>query len=317
MSSGGCPLFSIVIPAFNAGPFIESALQSVAAQTFRSFEVIVVDDGSTDETLGIARQVLQQSTLSWQVVSRPDSQPKGVAAARNHGIHATRGSWVAFLDADDLLEPNKLERCALTVSTFGTEPGVIHHGARLLDDKTGQLAPASASIPRTQRDYLLALLEGNFVTTSTVVVHRTCLEETDGFDTRLNGVEDYWLWIRIAKRREWRYIAEPLTRYRHHDGSLMRQRSFDHYVTQFTALLAVAEASGELSAAEMAILRRSVLDRTIRYFAGESARHDGLPGLFPGALRLARTGYAGSAASLIYRHFRAQALRWIIQLRPS
>src|SRR6185312_3845128 len=101
---GDSPLFSIVIPALNAGPFIRNALESVAAQTFRSFEVIVVDDGSTDETLGIARDVLQPSALSWQVVSRPESQPKGVAGARNHGVQIARGSWIAFLDADDLFE---------------------------------------------------------------------------------------------------------------------------------------------------------------------------------------------------------------------
>ena len=316
-SAGDSPLFSIVIPALNAGPFIRSALESAAAQTFRSFEIIVVDDGSTDDTLGIAQEVLQSRALTWQVVARPEGQPKGVAGARNYGVQLARGTWVAFLDADDLFESTKLERCAKVVANCEGEPGAIHHSARYFDHETGDVLDASSPRPGTDDDLLVTLLQRNCVTTSTTVVHRECLEETQGFDTRLNGVEDYWLWIRIAKRWKWRYIAEPLTRYRLRAGSLMGRRPFEYYVTQFTALLAVAESSGELSAEEMATLRRSVLHETLRFFAGKSTSQDGFPALLPGALQLARTGYAGSAASLIYRHFRAQALRWMLQSRTS
>jgi len=311
------PLFSVVIPTFNAGPYIEATLASVAAQTYRDFELVVVDDGSNDDTLDRARMKVQHEQIPGQVVSRPEHAPKGVASARNHGVGIARGTWIAFLDADDLFEPTKLERCERVVAEFGSSPGAMHHAARYFDHETGEVLEASSPRPTTGDDLLVTLLERNCVTTSTTVVHRECLEGTQGFDMRLNGVEDYWLWIRIAKRWKWRYIAEPLTRYRLRAGSLMGQRPFEHYVTQFTALLAVAESSGELSAVEMATLRRSVLDGTIRFFAGKSARQGGLPSVLPGALQLARTGYPGSAASLIYRHFRAQALRWMVQSRTS
>lgn len=306
-----------MIPTFNAAPFIEATLHSVAAQTCRNFEVVVVDDGSDDDTIALAQKVVQHEHLAGQVVQRPDDTPKGVAGARNHGTRLARGAWIAFLDADDLFEPTKLERCESIAAEFRGAPGAVHHAARYFDHETGEIHDASSPTPASSGDLLETLLERNCITTSTTVVHRTCLEETGGFDTRLNGVEDYWLWIRIAKRWKWRYVAEPLTRYRMREGSLMVRRPFAYYVTQFTALLAVAESSGELRTEEMDALRRSVLDGTIRFFAGKSASQAGLVGLLPGALQLARTGYTGDAASLIYRHFRARALQWAAQARRS
>jgi len=316
-SSADQPLFSVVIPAFNVAPFIDATLQSLAAQTCRDFEVVVVDDGSTDDTIARAQTVVRREGLRGRVVARPGDVPKGVSGARNHAARLACGEWLAFLDADDLFEPTKLECCERIVEEFGATPGAMHHAARYFDHESGDIVHASNPGAPAGDDLLETLLERNCVTTSTVVVHRTCFETAGGFDPQLNGVEDYWLWIRIAKRWKWRYIAEPLTRYRMRAGSLMVRRPFSHYVAQFTALLTVAESSGELTAAEMAVLRRSVLDGTIRFFAGKAARQDGVVGLLPGALHLARSGHAGYAAALIYGQLRARALRWAVERRQS
>lgn len=308
------PLFSIVIPALNAAEYIEATLESVKAQTIHNFDVVVVDDGSSDDTIHRARSAIQRLGLCGEVIERPAHLHPGVAAARNHGVCNTSGTWIAFLDADDLFEPNKLERCQSAIDDLGGVPAAIHHAACYLDDTSGEVERVPRAAPRADEETLTTLLQHNYITTSTTVVHRACLVETKGFDTRLNGVEDYWLWIRIARRWTWRYIDEPLTKYRLRAGSLMHQRPFTHYVTQYTALLDVAEASDDLAPNQMAMLRRSVFDRTIRYFAGRSGERDGVASLLPGALRLAQRGYPGIATALIYRYLRARTLRWATRL---
>ena len=100
---------SVIIPAYNAAPYLAAAIDSVLAQTVRSAEVIVVDDNSTDETGEIARQY----SASVNCQGRPPGAERGISAARNHGLGLARGDWLAFLDADDLWTPRKLEwQCA-------------------------------------------------------------------------------------------------------------------------------------------------------------------------------------------------------------
>lgn len=302
----------MVIPTFNAASYIEQALESVAAQTVGDFDVVIVDDGSDDGTIEAAAAAVSRLGLPGRAVARPADVPKGVAGARNHGIRASAGTWVAFLDADDLFDPAKLERCRATIADRDIRAGALHHDAEYFDDATGASLGRSPVVPTDAPSFLDVLLARNCVTTSTTVVHRSCLEQLSGFDTRLNGVEDYWLWIRIAKRWPWHHIAAPLTRYRIREGSLMGRRPFEHYVAQFTALLAVAESSGELSASELSTLRHSVIDGPVRFYGGKSLDRGGIEEFLPGLLELARHGHPGRAMSIAYHHLRTRVLRRVL-----
>ena len=310
MSCSGPPVVSVIVPAFNTSHYIQSTLESLARQTYRDFEVLVVDDGSRDDTMAKAVGDISRLSLVGSVSSRPERMKKGVASCRNHGVAQAAANWIAFLDSDDLFEPRTLERIVSLIRSGVGGPVAIHHGVVRFDDKTGEVLGSSSSIggaePFPSVDELIAR---NSIATSTVVVHRRCLSETGGFDTRLNGVEDYWLWLRIAKRWRWCYEPETLVRYRVRDDSLMNGKSFTHYVDQYTTLSGVAAESGELSDDELRAFREGLFSRSLRFYAGEVYRAGGMRALLPGLFLLTRRGHPAAAAQVLYRESRAIALR--------
>jgi glycosyltransferase involved in cell wall biosynthesis len=201
---------SIVMPAFNAARFVGTAIDSVLAQSLPDWELIVVDDGSTDATGSeVERFRDQRIRLVREVHS---GLP---AVARNRGIAESSGTYVAFLDADDAWLPAKLER---QLAVFASSPtvGLVHCAASYLDESG--FAPRLMAEPA---DTLLALLQENFIYNSSVVVRRPVLDEHGVFDTdpALRGAEDYELWLRLAPVVEFTYVPERLLLYRRHgDG---------------------------------------------------------------------------------------------------
>jgi glycosyltransferase involved in cell wall biosynthesis len=229
---------SVVIPAFNCAEYIERTLDSVLAQSHRDLELIVVDDGSTDDTRSIAARVAARDPRVI-VLQQP---PSGKAAvARNTGIRASRGELVAFLDADDLFHPEKL---AAQVALFARRPelGVVFCDiARFTDDATrftctGYLegldflnvaAPHLTHIGGEQylcddRFYNFMSARITSLTTCTVMIRRAVLEqEPHCFDESLEIAEDVDLWFRLALRARFGLVARVLSYYRQRPGSLM------------------------------------------------------------------------------------------------
>ncbi|MDA0323633.1 MAG: glycosyltransferase family A protein [Verrucomicrobia bacterium] len=211
---------SVVIPAYNAEGTILEALQSVSAQTVAPFEVIVVDDVSQDATL----RTIQESGSTCRLIER--SENGGPASARNEGIGASSGEWIAFLDGDDAWLPWRLDLqlrlaeahpsvAAWCGETIGLEDGV--------DDphQPGDMDPASDLIELNE------FVRHNPVATSTVLVKKSVLDEVGGFDPSFRGPEDFDLWMRIAATHEIRRVEWPISRYRVHVGSLsMDDRTF-------------------------------------------------------------------------------------------
>ena len=205
------PNVSVVIPAYNAKGFIADAVRSVVDQTYRDFEVIVVDDGSTDGT------VTELAAFGDRVRVHQQAN-QGVAAARNAGAAMARGGWIAFLDADDLWLPHKLERQLAAGAAPMTFTDRLNIGAR------GDLPEVQSEVTRMHGGDVFTLLlgEGNFITNTSVMMRRALFETMGGFYTGLNGTEDWDLWIRIAERHEIGFVDEPLVRYRFHPGGLSR-----------------------------------------------------------------------------------------------
>ena len=185
-------LVSIIIPTFNCADFLVEAIRSVLAQTYEHYEIIVVDDGSTDHTEAALEQFGNR-------VSYIGQAPGGPSVARNRGILEARGELIAFLDADDLWRPTKLSRqveflnghpesiLVYTDFTRGPHPG-CNNDSRLKAYKL-----------RDPADPFHALLEENFIATPTVVVRREVLARSGLFDPMLKGSEDFDLWLRLAK----------------------------------------------------------------------------------------------------------------------
>jgi len=191
---------SVIIPTYNRWPLVGEAIDSVLAQTTSEYELIVVDDGSTDETPGRLRGYGEKLTVLSQ--SR-----RGVAAARNLGATHASGRYLAFLDSDDIWHPRKLERqvafmeSSPEVEICQTEEIWIRNGVRV-NPRNKHRKPSG--------DIFRASLELCLVSPSAVMMRRDLFERVEGFDESLPVCEDYDLWLRIAKDIEIPLIPEAL-----------------------------------------------------------------------------------------------------------
>ena len=195
---------SVVIPAYNAARFLPRCLKSVFAQTFKPEEVIVVDDGSTDNTSMLATE------LGARVVGRRNG---GISAARNTGILSASSEWVALLDADDMWTAEKLERQAASIRP---ETVLVYTGIRVFDDKgvRGQIPAIDASSAKKMLRYR------NPITPSTVLARRELLQRDGGFREDLRACEDWEMWIRLQRLGQFEAVPDPLTDYYVYPASL-------------------------------------------------------------------------------------------------
>ena len=213
---------SIIIPSYNHAHYLSHTLRSVLVQTYDDWEAIIVDDGSTDDTSAVVAQFADPR------VRYIHQQNRGLPAARNAGIAAAQGSYLAFLDADDEWEPDFLARCTAVLERNAEAAGVYtgHHYC----DETGLILPQS-SVPCVPADQLRRrLLEGGFFPPCAVVVRADAVREAGLFDTSLagRGVEDWDLWLRITRRHPMLALPEPIARYRVHPGSMSTNAAAMH-----------------------------------------------------------------------------------------
>jgi glycosyltransferase involved in cell wall biosynthesis len=188
------------MPAYNAAPFLADAIRSVREQNWPELEIVVVDDGSVDGTQAVLDK-LSGPDLTVQIQSN-----LGPAAARNRGIVTARGTWVAFLDADDLWMPGKLEA---QIEALQANPSCkFCYADAIHRDLEGH---ESIHRPRSARgDLLINLLFGPQFPTATAIVHGNCFARVGFFDPALRAGEDWDLWLRLAANFESCYVAKPL-----------------------------------------------------------------------------------------------------------
>jgi glycosyltransferase involved in cell wall biosynthesis len=220
---------SVVIPAYNAAHFLPRCLSSVFAQTLQPAEVIVVDDGSTDNTAEIARQ------LGARVVSRPNG---GLSAARNTGVCSASSEWVALLDADDLWSPGKLRAQSERVQS---DTVLVYTGIRIFgDDGVRQICPAAD--PAEARR---VLRYRNPITPSSVMAKRDALARDGGFREDIRACEDWDMWVRLQHLGAFAAVPEPLTDYYVYPSSMSAdpQRMLDA-MEQILPTTLVADLNG-------------------------------------------------------------------------
>ncbi len=206
------PKVSVIIPAYNALAYLIETIESVFKQTFSDFEVLIVDDGSSDGTAGWATQITEPRV---RVISQKN---QGSSVARNTGITAAKGEYIALLDADDLWEPTKLEK---QVRFLEENPsiGLVDTWTILINQKgksTGRIIVSSA-----EGDVWKQLVQFKPVCCcdSTPLIRRSCFDNVGLFNPDLPFLEDLDMWIRLAALYEFAAIKEPLVRYRQHPQS--------------------------------------------------------------------------------------------------
>ncbi|MFQ5848746.1 MAG: glycosyltransferase [Candidatus Methylomirabilales bacterium] len=206
------PAVSVIIPTYNRKALLLEALTSVFAQTYRDYEVIVVDDESTDGT--------REALMPFGERIRYISPAPSAAIARNRGIHQSRAPYVAFLDSDDLWEPDFL---AVTMRYLKENPHVA------LVCTACRMIPGGRKEPRIRKRVVAGnlfpfLLRQSFINTSAVVAKRECLEKVGCFDENLPTAEDYDMWLRLTSAFPVAFLNVALARRRKHAESLSGNR---------------------------------------------------------------------------------------------
>jgi glycosyltransferase involved in cell wall biosynthesis len=250
------PTVSVIIPTHNRGWILREAIDSVLAQDYADYELIVVDDGSTDNT----REILEACGRDITVVQQSN---RGVSAARNRGIAASRGQLLAFLDSDDLWLPQKLSR---QVDFFKSNPAAlicqteetwVRNGVRVNPKRRHQKLAGMIFEPS------LALC---LVSPSAVMIRKTLFEVVGRFDERLPACEDYDLWLRVSCRYPVYLIDEPLIIKRGgHADQLSRAAGLDRYRIQ--ALRNLIEA-GRLSESQKLAAIKTLQQKSTIYAGG-------------------------------------------------
>lgn len=203
------PVVSVVIPTKNRAHYLSFAIQSVLNQTFEDFELLIVDAVSRDST----REVVS-GFKDKRIRYIKEEIDRGPSASRNTGIIDSKGEFIAFLDDDDLWMPKKLEK-QLSLFRKNQLVDVVYTGCLEFRDKGRILG---YRIPQTKGNIFPRILMNNFLgNCSTVMVKKECFDKVGLFDERLQGFEDYDLWIRLAKYCQFDYVKEPLVLYRFHE----------------------------------------------------------------------------------------------------
>ena len=222
---------SVIIPAYNAEKYISEAIESVLAQTYPVHEIIVVDDGSTDKTREIVysycverRAYCGDAIRNTHHAIRYIYQPnRGPGAARNTGIKAATGEYIAFLDSDDRWIPEKLEK-QIAVLDGNDDIALVCTGRFRIDEKTGTKTVDCKGQRLSRDNYLDLWKNGNFIITSSVIVRRECFDRVGLFDDAkyIITAEDCDMLLRILAKYRLEYIQKPLIEYRVREKGLCR-----------------------------------------------------------------------------------------------
>ena len=249
-------LVSVVIPSHNNGAFVPQAIESVLAQSYRDHEILVIDDGSTDDT----RETLKPY---WDKITYIFQDNRGPAVARNQGVRHSRGAYIAFLDADDVWLEDKLDRQMQFFrehKDVGLVFGELEHwtecAKRIPTDRTagsGSAEPSNRSV--IVKDAFKLLLESCYILTSTVMMSRDCINVVGAFDESLKAEEDRELWLRVAKKYPIGKIEQVLVRKRGHERNFsLKYRLFTEW--RIRVFEQIVDDPGPLNDRDLVALRK-------------------------------------------------------------
>lgn len=256
------PRISVIIPVHNRAEMLGNAVESVLSQTYRNFELIVVDDGSTEDLSYVKKLVASSGNKMIRI------EHAGVAAARNQGVKLSSGEWLSFLDSDDIWLPHKLQQ---QIDFHESNPNIVvsqcaenwfRHGRRVNKPEKHHLASGKI---------FSRSVEHCCISSSSVMISREIFEEFCGFDSRYPVCEDYDLWLRLTLCHEVGAITEPLVdKFGGHDDQLSKSLpAMDRY-RLFSLLSLLVTAT--LSDSEQALVVTSAKKRTEILLSGARKR---------------------------------------------
>jgi len=229
------PKVSVIIPAYNQANFIDKAIESVLRQTYQDFEIIIINDGSEDNTEEIVK-----SYSDFRIHYICHANNMGVSEARNIGIRASRGDYIALLDSDDEFLPERLGKQVQLLQKESSEIGVVCSWLFNIDKKGNYIS--KRCLPKKDGYIYEDLLSTNPISVPTMLIRKECFEKVGIFDNLLDGQEDWDMWIRIAKCYKFALIKVPLAKRRIHPNRI----SYDLERKNITANRIIKKYMGEL-----------------------------------------------------------------------
>lgn len=215
------PAVSVIIPTYNRRQLIERSVKSVLSQTYQDFEIIIVDDGSTDNTEEAVANIKGK-----RIKYIRHDKNKGEAAARNTGIKAAGGEYIASHDSDDEWLPEKLEKQIKAFENCPPEVGVVYTGFWKVEKGQRTYVPFKW-INKKEGDIHCELLRGNFIGSPATLIKKECFEKAGMFNEKIFHLVDWELWLRISKYYHFKYIDEPLAvAHYHSDNVSLNYRAF-------------------------------------------------------------------------------------------
>lgn len=214
-----CPTVSVILPTYNRADILGDAVRSVLAQTYEDFELLIVDDASTDNTDDIVAE-FGDSRIQYL---KHDIN-RGASAARNTGIEAARGSYIAFQDSDDEWFSEKLAKQMSVFDRSSSEVGVVYTGIWRTVNGEKRYLPYPAIDPK-EGDIQDSIQRQNFIPVQVAVVRRECFERVGTFDEETPPIDDWDLWLRISQQFEFRLVDEPLVSATVREDSISRNRA--------------------------------------------------------------------------------------------
>ncbi|WP_370215822.1 glycosyltransferase family 2 protein [Idiomarina sp.] len=213
-------MFSVVIPLYNKELSIKNTIQSVLDQTYQDFEIVVVNDGSSDSSAAVVEAIEDHR------IRLIKQKNQGVSAARNRGIQEAGNEWVAFLDGDDLWEKGHLQEISLMMQKFPNEK-VFVTSFEYSDKRPMFRHPRSEPIFKVE-NYFKEAMKESLMWTSIVVVHKSCIEVVGGFNEELNRGEDLDLWARLARQYQVVKSGKVTAVYNISDGASLSKGKSDY-----------------------------------------------------------------------------------------
>ncbi len=204
---------SVIIPTYNRVKLLNNSVASVLSQTYRDFELLVIDDCSTDNTSDFLSNIADK-----RVRCIKNTSNKGITATRNIALSNANGKYIAFLDDDDEWMPDKLEKQINLMENSSKGLGCIYTGCNLVDAEDNRFN--QTTVPHYRIRILNELLLENFIITSSTLIKADCFETVGMFDESMPFAEDYDMWIRIAQEFEFDFVRSPLVNYRIHRNSI-------------------------------------------------------------------------------------------------
>ena len=229
------PTVSVIIPTYNQAKFIDKAIESVLQQTYQDFEIIIINDGSKDNTEEIVKNY-----SDFRIRYICHKKNLGLSEARNTGIRASRGKYIALLDSDDEFLPEKLDMQVELLRNEPSDVGVVCAWSFNID-KNGHYI-SKRYLPRKGGYIFEDLLSANYMSVPALLIRRECFEKVGLFDSSLNGQEDWDMWIRIAKYYKFSLIKTLLAKRRIHPNRI----SYDLERKNVTANRIIKKYMGEL-----------------------------------------------------------------------